>query len=95
MSETKINEVCILEEKIYGLSEELIPGKVLEKLLGHRTESLKAERMEVARSHRGRGVGVSLRCSPGPTFLAGQGLRRWHLRQSPNQASSPAAEPLC
>ena len=31
------------------LGEELIPGKVLKKLLGRRTESLKAERIGVAR----------------------------------------------
>ena len=50
------------KKKIYGLSEELILGKVLEKLLGPRMESRKAERMGVTES-LGRGVWFRFRCS--------------------------------
>lgn len=83
------------KKKIYGLSEELIPGKVLEKLLGHRTESLKAERMEVVEESPGQRRRVSLRCSPGPTFLPGRGLGAGTCDKALTRPPAPAAEPLC
>lgn len=54
------------KNKTYGLGEELIPGKVLKKLLGRRTESLKAGGIGVARVTGAEALGFASGAPLGP-----------------------------